>query len=559
MMPADAAMIAHAAATLFAPGTVVELRIPTTPRQGVVSGYFDSAPQFVQAAVAWSGTVPGIYSTINPCVPALLARAANRLKERAKTTTSDRDVVQRRWFPLDFDPVRPADISATDAEHVCALARAQACTDWLTQRGWPAPVAADSGNGGHRLYQIDLPNDDDSRALVQHCLEALALYFTDSVVALDVSVFNAARIWKVYGTMACKGDDLPERPHRLSQILDIPTPVEPVSRRHLDALAALVPPPPQPAATAGRSGRPPFDLAQWITTHGLPVVAEGPWQQAGYRWVLNPCPWNPAHTNKAAFIVQLANGAIAAGCHHNGCHGNDWPALGTLYEPGWHPAPAPAIFQVGSQPAPAGSATPPSVPGSPSGGVSGGAPGQQTSPPRPDIFLTPEITQITDETQGALLAHPDAPVLYQRARRLAVIARGVPPPRWLYRPQDLPIMLDASPARLTELVSQAAHFWRYDLRRKRWAETLPPRWVIDTLATRATWPFPVLEGIVASPTLRPDGSLLDVPGYDRSTGLFLDTNGTLFPPVPVCPSLDAARAALVHLSEPLIDFPFAEP
>ena len=38
------------------------------------------------------------------------------------------------------------------------------------------------------------------------------MYFTDSAVALDVSVFNAARIWKVYGTMACKGDNLPSAP-----------------------------------------------------------------------------------------------------------------------------------------------------------------------------------------------------------------------------------------------------------------------------------------------------------------------------------------------------------
>jgi hypothetical protein len=79
----------------------------------------------------------------------------------------------------------------------------------------------------------------------------------------------------------------------------------------------------------------PFDLPQWITLHGLPVVSEGTWQQAGYRWVLNPCPWDSAHTNKSAFVVQFASGAIAAGCHHNGCHGNNWHELRDLYEPGW--------------------------------------------------------------------------------------------------------------------------------------------------------------------------------------------------------------------------------
>ena len=81
----------------------------------------------------------------------------------------------------------------------------------------------------------------------------------------------------------------------------------------------------------------PFDLPQWIISDGLPVVSEGPWQQSGYRWVLNPCPWNSAHTNKSAFVVQFASGAIAAGCHHNGCHGNNWYALRDLCEPGGRP------------------------------------------------------------------------------------------------------------------------------------------------------------------------------------------------------------------------------
>jgi hypothetical protein len=288
-MTADLAMIQQTATTLFRPGTVAELRILHTPRQ-TVSGYFNEAQPFVQAASQWSGRAPAVYATLNPCNPALLARAANRLKERVKITTSDADIVHRYWFPLDFDPVRPTDISSTDAEHDAALARAQACSDWLTQRGWPAPVVADSGNGGHRLYRIDLPNDDDSRALLQRCLEALAMYFTDSVVALDVSVFNAARIWKVYGTMACKGDHLPERPHRLSRLLEVPSTLACVARQQLEDLAALLPALTTSTPRRGMTQSIPFDLLQWITSHGLPVVSEGPWQQSGYRWVLNPCP-----------------------------------------------------------------------------------------------------------------------------------------------------------------------------------------------------------------------------------------------------------------------------
>jgi hypothetical protein len=155
------------------------------------------------------------------------------------------------------------------------------------------------------------------------------------------------RIWKIYGTMACKGDNLPERPHRLAQLLAVPAPLLCVTPAQLADLAALLPAP-RRGMTVGHA----FDLPQWITDHALPVVAEGPWQKGGYKWILNPCPWNSSHTNKSAFVVQLASGAIAARCHHNGCQGNDWHALRDLYEPGWRAARGTPKRQAAPSPSP---------------------------------------------------------------------------------------------------------------------------------------------------------------------------------------------------------------
>src|SRR4029450_6781558 len=102
-MTADLAMIQQTATTLFRPGTVTELRVLNTPRNGTVSGYFDSLHPFVDAARSWSGRAPAVYATLNPCNRALLARAVNRLKYRVRTTTSDSDILHRYWFPLDSD------------------------------------------------------------------------------------------------------------------------------------------------------------------------------------------------------------------------------------------------------------------------------------------------------------------------------------------------------------------------------------------------------------------------------------------------------------------------
>ena len=53
-------------------------------------------------------------------------------------------------------------------------------------------------------------------------LQALDLRFSDEKVSVDTGVYNAARIWKLYGTIACKGDNTPERPHRLAYIIEVP-------------------------------------------------------------------------------------------------------------------------------------------------------------------------------------------------------------------------------------------------------------------------------------------------------------------------------------------------
>ena len=106
-------------------------------------------------------------------------------------------------------------------------------------------------------------------------------------------------------------------------------------------------------------------------------------------------------------------------------------------------------------------------------------------------------------------------------------------------------------------MGQAASWWKLDKRTKKYEQALPPAWVVETLQGRTSHLFPVLESIVCSPTMRPDGSVLDTPGYDPDTGLYLDFNGTTFPPLLPHPTFDDARSALGRLQEVFINFPFA--
>ena len=207
---------------LVASGDVHEVRIPRAGHRGTIAGYFDDAERLADAVLAIDGIVPGVYLTLNPCDRSLFARATNRLKEHARDTTSDANILRRLWLMIDFDPVRPAGISSTNKEHGRAIAAACGAWDDLWGAGFPDPVVADSGNGAHLLYRVELPNDPEATEIFKHILAGVAAYCAPDDVAIDQTVFNAGRITKLYGTMACKGDNLPDRPHRRSRLLEIP-------------------------------------------------------------------------------------------------------------------------------------------------------------------------------------------------------------------------------------------------------------------------------------------------------------------------------------------------
>jgi hypothetical protein len=296
----------------------------------VVSGYFDDLKEAAAHAEAWSGKAPGVYFTLNPVEQSLLSRRKNRLETHAKATTADDDIRKRRWLLLDFDPERPTGISATDAEHDLAIVMAKKCRLWLKSFGWPNPVFADSGNGAHLLYRVSLPNDPKSKELIEQVTQSVSFRLSDDAVDVDLKTCNAARITKVYGTLAAKGDNTSERPHRYSKLVTVPKPIHVVASKLLKKVAALLPKS-EPSADV-QVGK--FDLEKWIAEHHLSVAQTGDWN-GGRKWVLEICPWNPEHTNRSAYIVRLANGAIGAGCHHNGCSGQGWQALRDVVDPGW--------------------------------------------------------------------------------------------------------------------------------------------------------------------------------------------------------------------------------
>jgi len=173
---------------------------------------------------------------------------------------------------------------------------------------------------------------------------------------------------------------------------------------------------------------------------------------------------------------------------------------------------------------------------------------------RPTIqIMDGQLLRILDETEDALLAsglpifsragmlvEPVAETMSAADGRKTVVAR----------------LRELSSESFLGPAAESAAFQKYDRKRNQWVDTDPPlRHMRVILASERRWRFPHVSGIITTPTLRPDGSLLSDPGHDPETELYL-MSGFQLPPIPEHPTRDQALAALKLLIDLLSEFSF---
>jgi putative DNA primase/helicase len=165
-----------------------------------------------------------------------------------------------------------------------------------------------------------------------------------------------------------------------------------------------------------------------------------------------------------------------------------------------------------------------------------------------------EIDLVASAGERALMA-ANAPV-YQRGTSLARPGRREVAAADGRLTQAACLVAVGVPA-LTDLLCQAVEWRRFDRRSQAWKAIDPPASAAQVILSRAgSWPFPVIAGVITTPTLRPDGSVLMAPGYDPATRLYHVDDPTLELCLPE-PTRDAAARALARLEALLAEFPFA--
>jgi hypothetical protein len=322
------------------PGEVFEIRVINDSNSKISQpGYFDDQDKAITALSAYLKSLPAsrypnvnVYFTLNPCNPALLSRSVNRFKAGKVSGTADKDILCLRRLLIDFDSVHPSDISSSDTEKKACLELALKVRRHLSDCGWPEPFQSDSGNGGHLIYTLpDIANTPGNVDLLKRVLKGLAKFDTTEA-KVDLTTFNPARITKLYGTFARKGDnDIDNgRPHRMSKILHIPTEKVPVTIEQLNQIALPKDEPKQPERQESRKGIDSsrktdsrVDVESYLNHYGREIIEVKPHDKSTL-YTLSQCVFDQSHKKGESAIRQADDGVLFYHCFHDSCKGKTW-------------------------------------------------------------------------------------------------------------------------------------------------------------------------------------------------------------------------------------------
>jgi P4 family phage/plasmid primase-like protien len=306
-----------------------EIRALEVQGRGTVTGVYHTS-EIVKAAkdAAWlSNKAKGVYVILNPVSRKCYERAPGRLvTAKMYGTTANHEIEKRTALLLDIDVERkPKNISTTNEEHKAAIARCGEIVEALQETyGLPEPTLGDSANGGHALWHTDLPNNDESKELVEGFLAALDRGFSTDKLKVDTSVSKAAQLTKLFGTMACKGPNTADRPHRRAKILKVPKVKRLVTRAMLQSVIDAYPPPKRPGKpTSGDSSKNnPItwaDIEPYIRDR---ITKDKEAENGSTIYEIKGCPFGEDHpTDRAGYLNVYPDGSVVPGCHHDHCQG----------------------------------------------------------------------------------------------------------------------------------------------------------------------------------------------------------------------------------------------
>lgn len=273
----------------------------------------------------------------------------------------DENYVSLKYIPIEFFATNATKIDLTieQLENIDRLR--DRVTAEMRNEGFPEMIHLGTGQREILLLPIDLENSKENVNLIEALLVTLNEMFKNDKAAIDVTADNPSRKLQVnkFKNDVIKEENLlgvtvvKERPEvkqlaTLEQIKAFVDKYDKIREPDIGSMPSL------PLVytnvttkdeniTEFQSGMddcwpdedqnilPPeskrWNIPEFIEEHGLDLAYTKSWNKDGQIYVLRTCPWNPDHSNDLAYIIAFKNGAVTAGCHHEGCASENWPTL----------------------------------------------------------------------------------------------------------------------------------------------------------------------------------------------------------------------------------------
>lgn len=292
---------------------LVEIRILDPETRKTYSGYFTNIEDILREVSRYDRS--NIYFTLNVINPACYGREQkDKISTRPKSTTSDSDIIARKWCLIDIDCEKPSDTNSTDEEKEAAKQVVNSVYKFLRDEGFEPPVICDSANGWHLLYKQAMRATPENTEIMKRFLQVLDMYFSTDKVKIDVSTFNNSRICKLYGTVSRKGSDTADRPQRLSGFVRVPREVRVTSNEYFAKVASYLPQP-EKKDKYNNYGASSFDLDEFIRKHNIEVdkVIE---DRDYTKYILKNCPFNSSHHAPDSAVFKMRDGSFGFKCLH---------------------------------------------------------------------------------------------------------------------------------------------------------------------------------------------------------------------------------------------------
>ena len=309
---------------------LVEIRIIDPSVKRTYSGYFTDVETILREVKKYGHC--NIYFTLNAIDPACYSREQHdKIVTKPKSTTSDNEILGRKWCLIDVDCEKPSDTNSSDEEKELAKEVVNNVYKFLRNEGFEKPIVCDSANGYHLLLRQAMKSSAENTETMKKFLQVLDMYFSTDKVKIDCSTFNPSRICKLYGTYSRKGSDTKERPQRLSTILRVPQEVKVTPNEYFEKVAGYLPAPPK-KDRSNNYGRDTFDLDAFIAEHGIKVhrIVE---TSTSTKYILEECPFDSSHRAPDSAVFKMADGSFGFKCFHNSCQQYTFKDFRLKYDP----------------------------------------------------------------------------------------------------------------------------------------------------------------------------------------------------------------------------------